>query len=182
MPVQDILPARPCESAALVSRWCDACFFSEEAALGSPMEGSTDFAQHFEQLGPADHLGRSLRQFDLKTRTFRYPCSYLIYSEQFDALPADAKSYIFRRMWKVLTGRDSSRPFAHLSDSDRDAIYQILLDTKKDFAGVLETALNRPAPDDSPRRHGAHGEDEVRGAFTFEFGLRIRGISCKTAE
>ena len=74
------------------------------------MEGSTEFRAEFEKRGPLDHLGRSLRELDLHRRLFRYPCSYLIYSEQFDALPDPAKQYIYRRLWQVLTGRDDSRP------------------------------------------------------------------------
>jgi hypothetical protein len=108
----------------------EALLFSGEAPLGGDFRGSTHFAQQFESLGPRDSRGRSLRQFDLHTRLFKYPCSYLIYSEQFDALPDAAKTYIYRRLWQVLTGRDDSQPFAQLSDEQRGAIYQILLETK----------------------------------------------------
>lgn len=107
--------------------------FSGEARFPSAVQGSTGFAARFERLGPADRRGRSLRQFELTHRLFRYPCSYLIYSAQFDSLPDAAKQYIYRRLWKVLTGRDDSAAFNHLSDADRDAIYQILRDTKKDL-------------------------------------------------
>lgn len=108
----------------------EALLFSGEAPLGGDVKGSTHFAQQFESLGPRDSRGRSLRQFDLHQRLFKYPCSYLIYSEQFDALPDAAKAFIYRRLWQVLTGRDYSQPFAQLSDDQRDAIYQILLETK----------------------------------------------------
>ena len=37
--------------------------------------------------GCGDVAGRSLRDFDLTTRLFKYPCSFLIYSPQFDGLP-----------------------------------------------------------------------------------------------
>ena len=45
------------------------------------------FHPTFPQRGPRDRKGRSLRDFDFKTRLFRYPLSYMIYSAQFDALP-----------------------------------------------------------------------------------------------
>jgi hypothetical protein len=61
--------------------------FIDAAPLNSPIKGTSGFAEQFEQLGPKDKQGRSLRQFDLGTRLFKYPCSYLIYSEAFDALP-----------------------------------------------------------------------------------------------
>ncbi|HXE54198.1 MAG TPA: hypothetical protein VN541_14340 [Tepidisphaeraceae bacterium] len=107
--------------------------FSGEAKYPGPIEGSSGFTSRFESLGPRDSKGRSLRDFDLRRRLFKYPCSYLIYSEQFDSLPDAAKQYIYRRMWKILTGRDDSPAFNHLSDADRDAIYQILRQTKKDL-------------------------------------------------
>ena len=62
--------------------------FVDEAPLSEPVRGTTSFAKDFTARGPRDHQGRSLRDFDLKTRLFRYPCSYLIYSKAFDALPA----------------------------------------------------------------------------------------------
>src|SRR5262249_15058140 len=84
--------------------------------------------------GPRDRKHRSLRELDLKRRLMRYPCSYLIYSEAFDALPDPAKAYIYRRLGEVLSGRDHSQEFTHLSRADRRAIQEILLDTKPAFA------------------------------------------------
>ena len=107
--------------------------FCGEADLG-PLSGPTDFAEHFQSLAPRDHHGRSLREFDLNRRLFKYPCSYLIYSQQFDALPDAARHDVYRRLWQVLTGRDDSKDFDHLSDPDRDAIYDILRETKKDLS------------------------------------------------
>jgi mono/diheme cytochrome c family protein len=108
----------------------EGLLFCGEPALASPVEGSTNFVREFEKRGPRDHRGRSLREFDLHRRLFRYPCSYLIYSGQFSGLPEPAKQYIYRRLWQVLTGRDDSRPFSHLTDAERDAVYQIVRETK----------------------------------------------------
>ena len=74
--------------------------------------------------------GRSLRDFDLHDRIFRYPCSYLIYSAAFDALPEPAKGYVYHRLLQVLSGQDQSADFASLSAQDRQAILSILLETK----------------------------------------------------
>ena len=60
---------------------------------------------------------------------FEFPCSYLIYSASFQALPSDAKDYVLRRMWEVLSGQDQSKKFAHLTAGDRQAILEILRDT-----------------------------------------------------
>ena len=79
---------------------------------------------------PAIPQGRSLRDFDLKTRIFKYPCSYLIYNEAFDSLPVQAREYVYHRLFEVLTGRDQSPAFARLSGDTRRAILEILLATK----------------------------------------------------
>ena len=103
--------------------------FCGEAPLTHRVQGTSGFAEEFAQQGPRDHQGRSLRDFDLERRMFKYPCSYLIYSASFQALPADAKDYVLRRMWEVLSGHDQSKQFAHLTASDRRAILEILRDT-----------------------------------------------------
>lgn len=118
---------------AAVEELLDYMFFGEETKLTSPIKGTSGFTEYFEKLGPRDSKGRSLRDFDLKTRMFRYPCSFLIYSEAFDGMPQIVKDRLYRRMWEVLTSRDNSPRFAHLSPSDRKAILEILLDTKKDL-------------------------------------------------
>ncbi len=104
--------------------------FCEEAKLTEAVAGTSDFAKEFAARGPFDTKKRSLREFDLTTRMFKYPLSYVIYSEQFDKLPAEAKERIYLRLWEVLTGKDTSKEFAHLSDDDRAAVLAILRDTK----------------------------------------------------
>lgn len=107
-----------------------AMLFCEEAALTDPISGTAEFAKEFAARGPFDKKGRSLRQFDLKTRLFKYPCSYLIYSEAFDRLPAEVRELALRRLYSVLTGSNSDKTFAHLTPADRRAILEILRDTK----------------------------------------------------
>ncbi len=111
-----------------------ALLLSGEAPLHDPIVGTSGFREHFEGLGPDDTRGRSLRHLDLTRRLFRYPCSYLIYSEAFDALPDVSRGYVYRRLDEVLNGRDISADFDHLSGDDRAAILEILEDTKSDFA------------------------------------------------
>ena len=119
--------------AAAAVEVVDYLLFTEEAPLVDVIRGSTGFAARFEAAGPRDRDGRSLRQFDLTTRLFRYPCSYLIYSDVFAALPTAAKAAIYDRMWTVLSGQDASPRYARLSATDRQAIIQILRDTKSDL-------------------------------------------------
>lgn len=107
--------------------------FCEEAPLADPIQGSTRYAAEFAARGPRDRRGRSLRDFDLKRRLFKYPCSYEIYSEAFDQLPPLTRQYVYDRLRQVLIGEDQSSDFAHLSAEDRQAIFEILLETKSDL-------------------------------------------------
>jgi hypothetical protein len=111
----------------------DYFLFIEEPPLTDQVRGSAGFAERFESQGPYDRRGRSLRQLDLKTRLLRYPCSYLIYSNQFNALPATAKQAIFRRLRDVLSGADKDAKYARLSPPDRNSIVEILKDTRPGF-------------------------------------------------
>jgi hypothetical protein len=104
--------------------------FHEEAKLTGPVAGTSDFAKEFAARGPFDANRRSLREFDLKTRMFRYPLSYTIYSKLFDGLHPEAKARVYLRLWEVLSGKDESKEFAHLSQEDRKAIREILHATK----------------------------------------------------
>jgi hypothetical protein len=101
-----------------------------EAKLDAPLGGTSDFAKEFAAAGPRDKQGRSLRELDLKRRLFRYPLSFLIYSEAFDALPQPALDYFYRRLWLVLTGEAKEKGFAALSGEDRRAVLEILRETK----------------------------------------------------
>ncbi len=107
--------------------------FSGETKLTDAVKGTSGFAEEFAKRGPRTKDGRSLREFDLKTRLFKYPCSYLIYSPSFDALPAAVKDYVLRRVYDVLTGKETGDDFAHLSAADRRAILEILRETKPDL-------------------------------------------------
>jgi hypothetical protein len=108
--------------------------FAGEAPLGDAVSGSSSFAEEFSGIGPRDRRGRSLRDFDLHERLFRYPCSYLIYTAAFDALPLPARDYVYRRLVEVLSGQDRSAAFARLTDANRLAVREILTDTKPEFA------------------------------------------------
>ncbi len=111
----------------------DYLLFIDEAPLTAAVSGSSGFAERFAAAGPRDSRGRSLRDLDLRRRVFRHPCSYLIYSEAFEALPAAAKAAVYERMWEVLSGKETAPRYRHLAAADRQAIIEILKDTKKDL-------------------------------------------------
>ena len=64
----------------------------------------------------------------------------MIYSDAFDALPAAAKDQVYRRLWQVLSGQDKDVRYAVLSAADRQAIVEILRDTKKDLPDYFKAA------------------------------------------
>ncbi|MGE0042241.1 MAG: hypothetical protein AB7H88_12050 [Vicinamibacterales bacterium] len=111
-----------------------ALLFVKEAPLAAPIEGTSGFTADFQAKGKRDQQGRSLRDLDLHTRLFKYPLSYLIYSDGFNALPDLAREQIYRRLGEVLSGADQSPDFKHLSAADRGTILEILRDTKPEFA------------------------------------------------
>ena len=111
----------------------DYLLFIDEEPLRFPVRGTSGFAEKFSAEGPKDSKGRSLHALDLQTRLLKYPCSYLIYTEAFDALPAPAKAAVYARMWQVLSGAETNRRYARLKPADRVAIIDILRETKPDL-------------------------------------------------
>jgi hypothetical protein len=55
-------------------------------------------------------------------------------------LPNEIKEYVAKRMGEVLTGTDKSRDFAHLTPADRQAVLEILQETKPGLAGLWKPA------------------------------------------
>jgi len=108
----------------------EAMLMVDEAKLTAPVEGTSGFAKKFSQQGPRDSHGRSLRDFDLRRRMFKYPCSCLIYSRAFDELPSEMRDYVWRRLWQVLVDDEDATTFAHVSGEDKRAIFEIIRQTK----------------------------------------------------
>ena len=120
----------------------DGLLFIDEARLDGPVQGGAGFAERFQRLGPRDTKGRSLRDLNLETRLLRYPCSYLIYSPMFDALPPVMKGLIYERMWQVLSGAERDERYrAALSLADRQAIVNILRDTRPGLPAYFKPVL-----------------------------------------
>jgi hypothetical protein len=118
----------------------DYLLFVDEAPLTDRIRGSSGFARRFAAAGPRDAKSRSLHELDLSRRLMKYPCSYLIYSGAFAALPPAAKDPIYRRMWEVLGGEErGGRYQSSLSLADRQAIVEILRETKSDLPAYFQT-------------------------------------------
>lgn len=107
--------------------------FAGEAPLHQPVKGVSSFTETFPRRGPRDKKGRSLRDFDLQKRMFRYPLSYMVYSPIFDNLPDSVRDRVYHRLYEVLTGKDNSQKYARIPSQDRANILEILRDTKPDL-------------------------------------------------
>jgi hypothetical protein len=123
----------------VVTEAVDYMLFVGEARIDG-VRGTSGFAELFTGLGPRDSRGRSLRDFDLERRLFRYPCSYMIYSDAFAALPVTARNALYARLWEILSGKDLSPKYSSLSAGDRQAIVEILRDTKGDLPDTFRPA------------------------------------------
>jgi hypothetical protein len=104
--------------------------FVDEAPLKAPVKGVSTFTKTFAERGPRDGQGRSLRDFDLQKRLFRYPLSYMIYSAAFDGMPDVVRDRVYQRLYEILTGQDKSKTFAGISSADRQAVLEIVRATK----------------------------------------------------
>jgi len=107
--------------------------FSNETKLTDQISGDPKFIAQFQKGVPRDSKKRSLKDFNLKTRIFEYPLSYMIYTDQFDSLSKTAKNYILKRIHEVLSGKDTSDDFKHLTPEIKKSIWEILKETKKDL-------------------------------------------------
>ena len=137
-------------SAPAIDRLVRAMLFVGEVPLDGPVRGASGFTEEFSSGGPTDARGRSLREFDLERRLFRYPLSFLVYSDAFNALPEFARGEIYRQLKGILEAADPGPDFEHLSDEDRAAILEILTETHDGFSAWLAD-------------QGSEGQRGVRG-------------------
>lgn len=118
---------------AVAEQVVDGLLMVGEAEFSDSIKGTSDFASQFVSRGPADSQGRSLRELDLAKSLFKYPCSYLIYTESFDALPKSLMKRIKKRLLAVLESKDTRGKYAHLTADKKTAILEILTATKKEL-------------------------------------------------
>jgi hypothetical protein len=114
---------------------------ADERPLAEPIEGVSNFTKTFPERGPRDKQGRSLRDFDLKTRLFRYPLSYMIYSTAFDNMPDLIRERVYQRLYEILSGKDTSEPYSRLSAETRRDILAIVRETKPNLPANWKSEL-----------------------------------------
>ncbi len=103
--------------------------FTQEAPFPSPVPTNREFIEAFQRSAHKDRQGRSLRDFDLQTRLFKYPCSFLIESDGFQKMPEFIRTHVLTKLWQILTGQNQEPAFASLDATARRAILEILRDT-----------------------------------------------------
>ena len=119
--------------------------FAEEAPLAGPIEGNPDYVRAFTASAIRDAKGRSLRDFDLQTRTFRHRCSFLIYSPAFDAMADPIKEAILKKLFEILTGQNQEPQFASVTADERKAVLEILRETKPNLPPYWKENEGAPA-------------------------------------
>ncbi|HLX65096.1 MAG TPA: hypothetical protein VKX17_27755 [Planctomycetota bacterium] len=105
--------------------------YFDEPVFTDTIKGTSGFAEEFAARGLKDKRSRSLHDFDLKKRLFKYPCSFLIYSESFNALPPIVLDYVKNRLTEIFNGKEGGSDYARLTPDDRDNIREILAATWK---------------------------------------------------
>jgi hypothetical protein len=109
--------------------------FADEAALMDTVAGNSTYQKTFPQRGPRDPQGRSLRDFDLKTRLFRYPLSYMLYSDAFDRLPAKVQDRLYARMLEIMGEK--------FTPETRRAVLEIAVATKANVPQAWRQAASQ---------------------------------------
>ncbi len=54
----------------------------------------------------------------------------MLYSEAFDAMPDAVREKVYRKVYDVLSGKNQDQVFARLTAADRQAILEIVRETK----------------------------------------------------
>jgi hypothetical protein len=127
----------------LVEPLAQALLMEGVVGLEEPMASSSAYDTWFQAQGPRDAQGRSLRELDLNRTVFRYPLSYLLYSEAFDALPPYFKDYVYSRIERSVQEGGMSAD----EQAARRTAVAILLATKPDFAAHAQREQHPTAAD-----------------------------------
>ncbi len=118
------------EQARLLVRYF---LFADEVPLpNGGIEGDAAFKKDFLTKRRAVQ-GASLRDFDLHTRLFRFRCSYMIYSPEFEGLPSRMKQQVYIRLREALSVEKPMKEYAYMPAAEKQAIRTILKGTLTDL-------------------------------------------------
>jgi hypothetical protein len=105
--------------------------YCDEAAMpDGGVDGGPAFQDAFRENRRPTKDGKSLKDFQLLTRLFKYRCSYLIYGRTWDALPEKFRELLYRKLHTILTAPEQAKGYEHLGPGERRDILEILRETK----------------------------------------------------
>lgn len=107
--------------------------FMDAADLQSRISGTPAYTEAFLSRGVGDSQGRSLRELDLGKRLFRYPLSYLVYTDDFNSLQPYALDYVLQQLAAYLSGDITLPGRSQFTDAERQAALEILTETLPAF-------------------------------------------------
>lgn len=125
----------------MLDKLVELMVFIDAAEMISPITGSEAFAESFMARGPADEDGRSLRELDMRDRVFRYPLSYLVYTDDFDSMPGYAIDYVYQQLAAYLSGQELWEGRSPYSLEERHDALEILAATKTEFEAYARLSV-----------------------------------------
>jgi hypothetical protein len=113
----------------------DYVLFKNEPKLPNPLDiALSPFARQFQELKINPEKVDMLREFDLKTRLFKYPCSYMINNRIISSLPKEIKELFYAKLVKTLDPNSFvTNRYSHLVESDKISIDQFLFQFNHDY-------------------------------------------------
>lgn len=123
-------PKAKAEMEELADELARYILFVDEAKLPTEgIEGDADFIREFQRNKKAIPVGASLKDFDLKTRIFKYRCSYMLYTDSWQKLPAVLRERVYFKMAEGLREQNPNPVYAHLPPDEKLAIRILLKET-----------------------------------------------------
>jgi hypothetical protein len=140
---QPALAAKTAETLAVAAQdVVDHLLFRHAAPLPAGLTGNAAFRSAFLANGPRTRSGASLRELSLQGNLLANRCSYLIYSESFQALPSPLKSRIFDLLCAALSSDDATARYAYLPKAEKQRIAAILSETLPEARERLGTSVH----------------------------------------
>lgn len=121
----------------MLDRLVQQLVFIDAVDYQSAISGNADYIEQFMARGPVDAEGRSLREFDLRSRLMRYPLSYLVYTTDFNTLPVYVMDYVFEQIDAYLSGRIDFDGRSQYTLAERQSALEILTATHPGFRSYL---------------------------------------------
>lgn len=129
-----LTPAHSAELDKVADAFVRYILFADEVKLpAGGVEGDPTFVADFLKPRKTTAGGASLRDFDLRTRVFKYRCSYMIHSPVFQKMPAEMKQRVYRRLGQALSEGKPDPTYSYLPVEEKRAIVQILKETVPDI-------------------------------------------------